>query len=84
MNITLKLHAKLADYLPPEARSAGALALNLDSGTTVDSVIKRFNLPPGLCHLVLVDGVFVPPAARAGRALAEGETLSVWPPVAGG
>ena len=47
-------------------------------------VIESQNLPLKLCHLVLIDGVFIPPAERAKRALAEGETLAIWPPIAGG
>jgi len=84
MNITLKLHAKLADFLPPEARQSNMLQLNVNDGTTVAALITQFNLPPNLCHLVLIDGVFLPPGARATRALAEGETLAIWPPIAGG
>ena len=84
MKVTLKLHAKLAECLPAEARTLGSFVATLDSGATVDSVIQQFNVPPGLCHLVLVDGVFVPPAARAARVLGDGETLSIWPPIGGG
>jgi len=84
MKITLKLYASLSDYLPIEARKLNALELELASGTTITQVIERQNLPPKSCHLVLIDGVFVPPAERAKRALAEGETLAIWPPIAGG
>ncbi len=84
MKITLKLHAKLSECLPAEARNSGTLAVNVDAGATVASLITQFKVPPNLCHLVLIDGVFVPPAARTTRALAEGETLTIWPPVAGG
>jgi sulfur carrier protein ThiS len=37
-----------------------------------------------LVHLVLVDGHFVHRDDRATRALKDGETLAIWPPVAGG
>jgi len=84
MKITLKLYASLSDYLPIEARKLNALELELAFGTTITQVIERQNLPPKSCHLVLIDGVFVPPAERAKRALAEGETLAIWPPIAGG
>ncbi|MBI5790692.1 MAG: MoaD/ThiS family protein, partial [Rhodocyclales bacterium] len=47
-------------------------------------LIKRFSLPEKLVHLVLIDGSFVPPSERAGRSLKDGETLAIWPPVAGG
>lgn len=84
MKITLKLFATLADYLPMAARSRNAVELDLDAGTTVAQLIARQKLPPRLCHLVLIDGVFVPPAVRATRVLNERETLAIWPPIAGG
>lgn len=84
MKVTLKLYATLSDYLPDEARKTNALQLNLDAGTTIAQVIAAQNLPLKLCHLVLIDGIYVPPAVRPRRALAEGETLAIWPPIAGG
>lgn len=84
MRITFKLFATLQDYLPPEGKKTNALTLDLEEGTTVAQVVERFSLPLKLVHLVLIDGNFVPPAERDGRALREGETLAIWPPVAGG
>lgn len=84
MNITFKLYATLSDWLPPEARKTNALTLDIAVGTTIDDLITRFALPQKMCHLVLINGVFVPPDARATRVLAEGETLAIWPPIAGG
>jgi sulfur carrier protein ThiS len=37
-----------------------------------------------LVHLVLINGVYVPPDERATRRLAEGDVLAIWPPIAGG
>ena len=84
MKVTFKLFATLQDYLPPEGKKTNALTLDLEEGTTVDDLVKRFGLPEKLVHLVLIDGGFVPPGERAGRVLREGETLAIWPPVAGG
>jgi sulfur carrier protein ThiS len=84
MKVTFKLFATLQDYLPVEGRKANALTLELDEGTTVDQVITRFALPQKLVHLVLIDGSFVPPAERGSRILVDGNTLAIWPPVAGG
>jgi sulfur carrier protein ThiS len=84
MKITFKLFATLQDYLPPEGKKTNALALDVAEGTTVEHLIKRYSLPEKLVHLVLIDGSFVPPAERAGRVLRDGETLAIWPPVAGG
>lgn len=82
--ITFKLFATLQDYLPPEGKKTNALTLDLEEGTTVTQLVKRFSLPEKLVHLVLIDGNFVPPGERAGRVLRDGETLAIWPPVAGG
>lgn len=84
MKVTFKLYAMLSDYLPDAARKTNALELELLPGCTVGQVVDEFNLPPKLVHLVLVNGNYVPPAERAGRALAEGDVLAVWPPIAGG
>ncbi len=84
MKVTLKLYATLTDHLPEAARKSNALELDLEEGTTPEQVIKSRNLPRKLCHLVLIDGVFVPPAERGRRALADGETMAIWPPIAGG
>ncbi len=84
MNISFKLFAMLQDYLPPEAKQSNALLLELDEGATILQVIERFGLPLKSCHLVLVDGSFVPPAERGTRMLKDGETLAIWPPIAGG
>ncbi len=84
MRITFKLFAQLQDYLPAEARKTNACEVEIADATSVAQVIERFRLPAKLVHLVLLDGTFVPPADRAGRILRDGETLAVWPPVAGG
>jgi sulfur carrier protein ThiS len=84
VNIKLKLFASLADHLPPEAQSTSSLPLALAPGTTVSQVIAERRLPEKSCHLVLINGVFVPPAERAQRTLSEGDELAIWPPVAGG
>jgi sulfur carrier protein ThiS len=84
INITFKLFATLQDYLPAEAKKSNALSLEIAEATTVAQIVERFALPLKLVHLVLIDGKFVPPAERAARRLQEGETLAIWPPVAGG
>lgn len=84
IKITFKLFATLQDFLPPEAKKTNSLMLELDDATTIAQIIERFNLPPKLVHLVLIDGSYIPPGERAARTLHDGETLAIWPPVAGG
>lgn len=83
MKIAFKLFASLTDYLPPE-RKGNRLELEVAPGTTVAEMIHRYQVPKESAHLVLVNGVFVPPGARATRALVEGDELAIWPPIAGG
>ncbi|HEU5295582.1 MAG TPA: MoaD/ThiS family protein [Burkholderiaceae bacterium] len=84
MQITLKLHAMLTDYLPVEQRRSNQITLDVPANSTVVDAVAPFHLPPKLVHLVLINGVFVPPAERAQRALLEGDVLAIWPPIAGG
>ena len=83
MKVAFKLFASLADHLPP-GRTGNVVELDLDAGTTVLALMTRFGVPPQCAHLVLVNGVYVAPAARAAHALADGDELAIWPPVAGG
>ena len=88
MEITLKLFATLGDYLPQEfngrVRVHNELPLDVAVGTTVQAVIDQMHLPPKMAHLVLVNGIYVPPRARSTHALHPGDALAVWPPIAGG
>ncbi len=88
MRIVFKAFATLGEHLPRELdghrRVGNELPVDVPDGTTVQAVIDRFALPRALVHLVLVNGEYIEPAARGGRALREGDALAVWPPVAGG
>jgi sulfur carrier protein ThiS len=84
MKVTLKLFASLAVRLPAEARAAHRIDRDLDPDTTVLDVIRRQGIPEALCAIVLIDGHWVARPDRATRALAEGEELAIWPPIAGG
>ena len=88
MEITLKLFATLSDYLPSElngrVRVDNQLPLEVADGTTVQAVIDGMHLPTRMTHLVLVNGIYVPPSLRATHRLHSGDALAVWPPIAGG
>ena len=84
MQITFKLYAGLTQYLPAEHRTSNRITLEVVPGATIAQVIEPFQLPMKLVHLVLINGHFVPPAERATRALAPGDVLAIWPPIAGG
>jgi sulfur carrier protein ThiS len=84
MQITFKLYASLGEHLPADRRQGNQMPLEVAAGASIADIIAPFNLPMKLVHLVLVNGVFVPPEERATRTLAEGDVLAIWPPIAGG
>ena len=83
MNIRIKLYASLAEYLPADAVKNEA-DLDIKEGTTPTQVILRLGLPEKMCHMVLVNGVYIAPDERGTTKLEEGDHLAIWPPVAGG
>ena len=80
---TIKLFASLSEYLPPGAKY-NAVEVKLENGTTIAAALADMKVPEGLCHLVLLNGIFVPPGQRPTTQIGEGDVVSVWPPVAGG
>jgi sulfur carrier protein ThiS len=84
VQITFKLYASLTDYLPADRRTSNWMPLEIAPDSTIATIIAPFNLPMNLVHLVLINGVYVYPAERATRTLAEGDVLAIWPPIAGG
>lgn len=83
MQVSLKLYASLGIYLPDGAEKNVAV-LDVKDGTTIRQLLDAHNVPPQACHLVLLNGLFQPPAIRANVTLKPGDALAVWPPVAGG
>ena len=83
MKITFKLYASPGDYLPAGTRH-NRVELELPPDASIVQIIEPYGMPPKLVHLVLVNGVFIPPEQRAERRLVEGDVLAIWPPIAGG
>ena len=83
MQITLKLYATLGQYLPEHA-PGHAMDIDVDSSATPFNIIDQFRVPRESAHLVLLNGVYVSPADREQPVLKDGDTLAIWPPVAGG
>ena len=83
MNVTLKLYAGLSDYLPLGSRD-NRVEVTIGESETVAGLIARHQLPKKLVHLVLVNGVFIPPENRNAHVLRSGDHLAIWPPIAGG
>ena len=83
MRITLKLFATLSDKLPANS-VANTVEVEVPDGATAMQVIDQFQVPEDEVHLVLVNGIYLPPEARATQPLSPRDALAIWPPVAGG
>ncbi len=83
IRINLKLYASLADYLPAGA-NGNQVDVELPDDVTPHQAIDRFRVPREEVHLILLNGVYVKPDERDEPAFRDGDTLAVWPPVAGG
>ena len=76
MQIRLKLMGAFKNKLPD-----GIPALEVEPGTTVAAVLEQLGISGTHVHMVLVNGGM---ERDRGRALADGDELTVFPPVAGG
>lgn len=82
MQVTFKLFATLMPYLP-EGAVKNAVSLEIAPQTTIQSLLDRYKIPTKDAHLVLLNGIFVAAVDR-NKQLVNGDTLAIWPPVAGG
>ncbi|MGH7387918.1 MAG: MoaD/ThiS family protein [Candidatus Rokuibacteriota bacterium] len=78
MRVEVRLFATLADFLPPDLR--GNSSLDVPDGSRVSDVMARLGISDAIPRMALVNGEDAP----ADRALAEGDVLDVFPPLAGG
>ena len=83
ITIALKLYASLTEFFPEKAKH-NRLEMGLQSNTTVAEVLSNLQIPPERAHLVLINGVYIPPEERTEKCLNEKDVLAIWPPVAGG
>ncbi|MBI2000266.1 MAG: MoaD/ThiS family protein [candidate division NC10 bacterium] len=79
MKIEVALFATLSKYLPPGAQNRRAV-IEVKDGATVREVLTQLGIPPELPNILLVNGRQSP----ENTVVKEGETLSVFPPLAGG
>ena len=83
MEITFKLYASLSQYLPAGS-DKHSININIADTDTAFSLLDKFNVPRESAHLVLLNGVYLDPQQRNEHIFNDGDTLAIWPPVAGG
>ena len=83
MKIVLKCFASLASHLPPHAQR-NAAQVEMTDGMSVNDIIDHYHIDREDAHLVILNGVFICCEDRDNIKLKEGDTLALWPEVAGG
>lgn len=83
MKLTLKLYAGLQVYLPAGSEN-NRTTIEIADDATANTVIDMFNLPRERASLVLRNGIYLHPEERDNANFTDGDTLAIWPPVAGG
>ncbi len=78
MKITLKLYAAFRDLLGDSP--GGCAKLDLAENQAVLDVIRQFKIPEQIPKIILINGV----QKTAADTLNDGDTLSIFPPIAGG
>lgn len=79
MQVHVKLHASLRKYLPPGALD-DTVVLEFQPGATVADALKALRIPVSHAKIAVIDGQQVTMDAP----LADGQHLSLFPPLAGG
>jgi molybdopterin converting factor small subunit len=79
VKVEVRLFATLALYLPSGA-IGDSVTFDLPDGASVADVVRSLAIPPDLECLTVVNGL----DAALDHRLAEGDVLSMFPPLAGG
>jgi sulfur-carrier protein len=83
MKMHIELYASLMSFLPPGSHRFRR-DIEVADGTSVQQIIEQFNISDEQAHIVLVNGLFVCGDDRDQHTLSPGDTVAIWPPVAGG
>jgi len=79
MKITVKLFATLKRYLPDGAQGS-VCSLSIAADTTVQNIIEMLAIPADIPKIILINGL----KRNSDDVLSDGDTLCVFPPIAGG
>jgi len=84
MEIELKLFMKFKGYLPVGTADGKAL-ITLDSGSTFEELLHKIGMPVNEDKIIVINGISHKQGNKVNALqLEEGDTVAVFPPIAGG
>lgn len=83
INVEFKLFADLMRYLPPSANQQSVM-VEMPEGSSIYHLMDKYQVPREQAHLVICNGLFIPPSQRESYQLQDRDVIALWPPVAGG
>lgn len=78
MKVKVKLFATLRKYI--QENNSGICTLEIPESTTVNQVLDILQIPEDIPKILLINGI----QKSHDDSLKDGDTLSVFPPIAGG
>lgn len=79
MEVRVKLFATFREYLP-KGSDGKSWQMEIDDTTTIEQIITTLKLPEEIPKIILVNGL----QGSLEQTLKEGDTVSIFPPIAGG
>ncbi len=79
MNVRVHLYATLAQHLP-QTREGNSCIMEVREGTTVGDLLGSLHIPLTAPKIILRNGVH----ADLNTPIQDGDTVAVFPPIAGG
>lgn len=84
MKVELRMFLGYSKYLPPDAVN-GRAELMLPEGTTLGDLLALLRIPDDSPKSIMINSMSCTPSAAArSQPLQEGDTVVIFPPVAGG
>jgi sulfur carrier protein ThiS len=80
MRVTVKLLTSMQKYHPTPESGEDSCDITLGTKATVKTLLKKLQIPDDLPKTVLVNRLF----AEYGKALKEGDVISLLQPISGG
>ena len=80
MKIQLNLFASLSRFLPEQKSSGFSNLLEIEEGTTIDTLLDHLKIPRDQPKIIFLNGLH----AMGSSVLKEGDRLGIFPPLAGG